>query len=76
MKHIVIAPVGDQIDDLYVGIREFPTERIILISDSSMLGKAEDAKKGLEKFQIPVQIRKLPDEGHVWEKNGRGEIYN
>lgn len=32
MKHVVIAPVGDPMDDLYVGVREFPTERIVLVS--------------------------------------------
>ena len=29
MKNIVIAPMGDNMDALFVGIKEFPTEKII-----------------------------------------------
>ena len=68
MKHIIIAPVGDHMDDLYVGVREFPTERVILVADPSMMEESEKAREGLEKFKIPVQIKKLPEEGHIWEK--------
>ncbi len=66
MKNIVIAPVGKYMDALYVGIREFPTERIILISPEKKLDQANDAKKDLEKFKIPVQIKEI--KGNVWEE--------
>jgi len=68
MKHIVIAPVGDHMEDLFVGIREFPTERIILIADQSRKEDAEKARLDLEKFKIPSQIKMLKSEGHIWEK--------
>lgn len=68
MRHVVIAPVGDRIEDLYVGIREFPTERIILVASKDKLDEARDAQASLEKFRIPVQIKELPGEGHVWEE--------
>ena len=68
MKHVVIAPVGDYMEDLFVGIREFPTERIILVADPSRMEAAEKAKSDLEKFKIPTRIKKLPQEGHIWEK--------
>lgn len=57
MKYVVIAPVGDMMDSLYVGIREFPTERIILITPKDKLADAQEAKDNLEKFKIHVQIK-------------------
>src|SRR3989344_6008636 len=68
MKNIIIAPVGDRMEDLFVGIREFPTERVILVADPSKIGEAEKSKQELDKFKIPTQIKKLNSEGHIWEK--------
>ena len=65
MTHTVIAAVGDNMDSLFVGIREFPTKKIILISNEEKLELAEKTKKDLEKFKIPVQIKKV--EGSPWE---------
>jgi hypothetical protein len=55
MKHTVIAPLGDNIDGLYIGLREFPTAKIILIYPTEKYSKVENAKKELEKFKIPVE---------------------
>lgn len=68
MKHVIIAPVGDNIEDLFVGIKEFPTERIVLISEIAKAKDAEKAKTDLEKFKIPTQIKYLKNDGHVWEQ--------
>ena len=68
MKHIVVAPVGDHMDDIFVGVREFPTERVVLVADGSRTKEAEKTKNELEKFKIPVQIKQLAGEGHIWEK--------
>jgi len=65
-KKVVIAPVGDNMDALYVGIKEFPTERIILICPEDRMNEAKKAKKELEKFQIPVQIIEIT--GNIWEE--------
>jgi len=65
MTHTVIAAVGDNMDSLFVGIREFPTKRIILVTHEDKLELAEKTKKDLEKFKIPVQIKKV--EGNPWE---------
>ena len=43
-KKVVIAPVGDNMDALYVGIKEFPTERVILITPEERLEDAEMKK--------------------------------
>jgi len=66
MKNVVIAPVGDHMEALYVGIKEFPTERIILISPEGKLDEARKAKEELDKFKIPVQIKEI--KGHLWEE--------
>ncbi|MFH1592563.1 MAG: DUF6293 family protein [Candidatus Woesearchaeota archaeon] len=68
MKHTVIAPIGDYMDSLFVGIREFPTERIILLTDKDRKEDALKSKAELEKFKIPVQIKELPGNSHVWEE--------
>ena len=65
MGNIVIAPVGENSDALFVGIREFPTEKIVLLSNKSYIDKANSIKKDLEKFKIPVQIKEM--EGELWE---------
>jgi hypothetical protein len=65
MTHTVIAAVGENMDSLFVGIREFPTKRIILITPEEKNELAEKTKKDLEKFKIPVQIKKVS--GNPWE---------
>ena len=65
MTHTLIAAVGDNMDSLFVGIREFPTKRIILITPEDKIDLAEKTKKDLEKFKIPVQIKKI--KGQPWE---------
>lgn len=68
-KNVVIAPVGTNMDALYVGIKEFPTERIILIASESKFDEAQKAKKELEKFKIPVTVKEI--KGNVWEETFR-----
>ncbi len=67
MKYTVIAPVGDYMDDLFVGVREFPTERIILVSSKERLKDADETKKKLEQFKIPSQIKEVRSDTHIWE---------
>jgi len=49
-----------------VGIKEFSTSRVILITPKDKLETAKQAKKELEKFQIPTQIKQI--EGNLWEE--------
>jgi len=69
MKKIVIAPMGDNMDALYVGVREFPTEKIILVSANRYKQDAEKVKKDLDKFKIPVHIMHIEGDSEVaiWE---------
>ena len=73
-KNIIIAPVGDNINALFVGLKEFPTERIYLLSPAAYLKTAEKAVKDLEKFGIPTKVIEM--KGEVWEDMFRkiGEI--
>jgi len=65
MKNVIIASVGENMDPLFIGIREFPTERVILLSTKENLRIAEKTQKDLDRFKIPTQIINI--EGHIWE---------
>jgi hypothetical protein len=56
MKHTVVAPAGDNIDALFIGIREFPTEKVVLITPKKYISEAAKAQKELKKFRIPVKV--------------------
>ena len=64
-KNVVVAPVGDNMDALYIGIKEFPTERVILLTPGNKMEEARNSEKDLKKFGIPVQIIEI--KGNVWE---------
>ncbi len=65
-KNIIIAPVGDNMDALFIGLREFPTEKIILLTPNDRLKEAERAMKDLDRFKIPAKIVEI--NGNVWEE--------
>lgn len=65
-KKVVIAPVGDNMDALYIGIKEFPTERVILLTPTDRIEEAKKAQEELKKFKIPVQIIDMKE--NVWEE--------
>lgn len=66
-KYVVIAPLGDNMDALFKGIKEFPTERIILITPKNKKKEAEGIVKDLSKFKIPVRILEIED-NNLWEQ--------
>jgi len=69
-KKIIVAPVGDNMEALFQGLKEFSTERIILIAPESKIGLAEKTKQELEKFKIPVMIKtiKVENDSTLWEE--------
>tara|TARA_Y100000310_G_scaffold345759_1_gene469386 strand:- start:2298 stop:2933 length:636 start_codon:yes stop_codon:yes gene_type:complete len=75
-KNVIVAPVGDNMDALYVGLREFSTERVILLAPPNRLVEAEAAAKDLERFKVPCNIVKI--KGNLWEDMFKkiGEISN
>ncbi|MDP3917142.1 MAG: DUF6293 family protein [Nanoarchaeota archaeon] len=64
-ERVVVAPVGENMNALYVGMRDYPASRVILLTSESLTKQAELARKELEKFSIPVRIIKL--HGNEWE---------
>lgn len=56
MGYIVIAPVGDNPDALFLGMKEFATEKVFLITPKDNLQKAHDLQKKLAIFSIPAEI--------------------
>jgi hypothetical protein len=69
-KKVIVAPVGENMDALFQGLKEFSTERIILVTPESKMDIAEKTKQELEKFKIPVMIKTIhvDDDGSLWEE--------
>ncbi len=65
MGKVVVAPVGHNMDALFVGIKELSTDKVILVADEDMKNKAEEVKQKLETFQIPARIKMV--KGNLWE---------
>ncbi len=53
-------------DALYLGIRNFPAEKVYLISAPEGIKDAMNARDSLEKFKIPTEI--LQVHGNLWEE--------
>ncbi|MBI2578852.1 MAG: hypothetical protein HYW26_04020 [Candidatus Aenigmarchaeota archaeon] len=66
MKNIIVAPVGRNLDALFTGLREFPTEKVILIATENNLEQAKKAKRELERFKVPSSIIEI--RGDLWEE--------
>lgn len=61
-RYVVIAPLGDNPDALYVGLREFPTKKIVLIAPRDKLAEANKLRDDLQRFRIPVDIVELKED--------------
>ena len=66
MRYTLIVSCGENLGPLFVGLREFPTEKIYIICPEGMEEKAENAKKELERFKIPVVVKYI--KGNIWEE--------
>lgn len=58
-RFVLIAPVGDNLDALFVGLREFPTKKIILLAPKDKIVDAKKLCEKLEVFKIPLSIKVL-----------------
>jgi hypothetical protein len=65
MGHILIAPIGENSKALFVGMKEFPTERVILLTTKEYFKEAKKISQKLEDFTIKSEIREL--EGNILE---------
>lgn len=59
MKYTLVAPAGDELENLYIGIREFPVQKIILITSIDYLNITKTFVAELRKFNVPVEIIEL-----------------
>ncbi len=59
MRYVVIAPVGNNLNALFTGLKEFPTEKIVLVCPKDNLKIAEKARRDLKRFDIPVEIKEV-----------------
>lgn len=62
---IIVAAVGSDMEDLFVAIREFTTEKVILLNHGDHKKIIEETKGALGKFKVPVDI--VDVKGDVWE---------
>ena len=68
-KKIIITPVDADSDekDVFITVREFPIERMMLFASAGGIVKAEKFRKDLEKWSIPASIVKIKS-GNPWEE--------
>ena len=59
MGYTVIAPVGDNLDALFIGMKEFATEKVYLITPKENLKQAKGLEKKLQPFSIQVTIMEV-----------------
>ncbi len=59
LKHTVIAPTGANLESTFAAIREFPTEKIYLISTGKHREKIEELKEVAGRLKIGVQVVEL-----------------
>lgn len=64
-KKVIVAPVGKDMDSIFIAIKEFPTDHVVLISTQDMLTHAQQTQRELERFKIPAYIKKI--NGPMWE---------
>ena len=56
MGYIILAPVGDNTKALFVGMKDFPTEKVILVTPDEYLKDAKELQKNLDQFTIDSEI--------------------
>ena len=65
MGYTLVAPLGEDWRNLFIGIREFPVEKVVLIVSQDSLETAKAVGRDMEKFQIPYEV--MPIEGDMFE---------
>jgi len=56
LKYNIVAPIGSNLESVFVAIREFPTEKIYLIFNGKNREKIEDLKAVAQRLKIGVQV--------------------
>lgn len=66
MGFTVIAPFYEHSKAIYLGIKEFPTHKLILLCPQKKKRASENIRQDLQKFRIPVDIHFM--HGPLWEE--------
>ncbi len=61
MSYTVIAPLGDEPNLLFVGMKEFATKKVILVTPKNKLSEANDIREKLKTFTIETQIMEISE---------------
>lgn len=56
MKYNIVAPLGDNLESIYTVVREFPTEKIYLLSTGKHRERVDELKAVADKLRISVQV--------------------
>jgi DNA-binding transcriptional ArsR family regulator len=62
LKYNIVAPLVDNIESIFVAIREFPTEKVYLISNGRQSEKVEEIKSVTDRLGIDVQLLENKEE--------------
>lgn len=65
MKKVIIAFAGEKINNLFIGIKEFSVESVIILASDKESEYAREAKEKLDNFKTPCNIHELRDSS--WE---------
>lgn len=58
-EYAVVAPMGDNPDALFVGLRQFPTKKIVLLYQAAQKNDLNKLRQDLARFQVPVEAYEL-----------------
>ena len=56
MKYNIVAPLGEDLEPIYATVREFPTEKIYLLSTGKHREKLDELRAVADKLKIDVQV--------------------
>jgi hypothetical protein len=56
LKYNIVATLGDKPESIFVAIREFPTEKIFLISNGKHRDRVDELKGIADKLRIGIQV--------------------
>lgn len=65
MRNVLVAFAGKNLSNIFVGIKEFAVESVVLMGGEEQAEKAEEVKEKLENFKTPVKIKHLEEQS--WE---------
>ncbi len=56
LKFNIVAPVGENLESIFVAIREFPTEKVYLLSSGKHREKVDELKAVTDRLRVGVQV--------------------